>query len=474
MRFVGREKELETLSRLADDDEFRMIVVYGRRRIGKTRLLLEFGKTRRTLSFTAEEASDQTNLRNFSTAVRQFFGDPDTWGVFPGWEGAFDYIAQKASEDREHPILIVFDEFPYAAEAQPSLPSILQVAIDHKFLKTNATLVLCGSNEGFMERHVLGAKSPLYGRRDAQIHLKPFDIFDAKKLMPANATWEEQVNYYAAYGGTPYYLSRLRNELDFEENTRLLMFRPDGLLYEEPMMLMRQELREPAIYISILDEIARGNNRVSLIADALRMSVTSLPFYLSRLKSLGLIDNPAPFGEGMTSKKARWTIADPFFAYWFGCVAPSKQLIETGHGEKASRHGTSGEVFQTYVGQQYETICQQWLLRQYDKGNLPFDPLRFGKWWGNDPSARQQTDIDIVMDNVPNKRLLIGECKWRNSFDETETVRTLRDRARLIKGNYSSIDYYLFTKHKANMTTLDKANADEHLRIVDALTLLEG
>lgn len=474
MAFIGREKELDTLKRLADDNQFRMIVVYGRRRIGKTSLLMEFARNRRTLAFTAEEVSDQTNLRNFSMQVRRFFQEPENYGPFPTWDGAFDYIADKARQDPEHPILILFDEFPYAAEAQPSLPSILQVAIDHKLLGTNATLVLCGSNEGFMERRVLGAKSPLYGRRDAQIHLRPFDIFDAVKLMPKDATWEEKIEYYATFGGTPYYLARLRDDLGFEDNVRVLMYRPDGLLYEEPVMLMRQELREPAVYTSVMDEIGHGNNRVSLIADGLRMNVTSLPFYLNTLRALGLIDNPAPFGEGHMSRKARWIIKDPFFAYWFKFVAPVRQLIETGRGERASKTGASGEVFQTYVGQQYENICVQWLLRQYDLGLLPFDPLRFGKWWGNDPQAKQQTDIDIVMDNTMERRLLLGECKWRNHLDETETIRTLEDRRRLIKGNYDAIDYYLFTKHNVSDATILKHKAQGNLNFVSAADMLKN
>lgn len=472
MRFIGRTRELATLNRLADDDAFRMIVVYGRRRIGKTTLIQEFCRNRRALSFTATEVSDADNLRGFSSAIRRFFNEPEMWGAFPDWSAAFDYIAVKAQQDPSHPMVIVFDEFPYAAAAAPSLPSVLQVAIDQSFLQTNATMILCGSNEGFMESRVLGSKSPLYGRRDSQMHLAPLTLHEAVELMPTDASWEDQINYYAALGGTPYYLSRLSNDLSFTANLERLCFHIDGLLYEEPRMLLQQELRDPSMYFSILNAISAGRNTPKLIAENIGMPTTTLPTYLRTLSSLGLIERTVPFGDNPTkSKKGLWVFKDPFFAYWFRFVSPAIGWIEADQAAPIAQTATSGGAFATYVGQQYENMCMQWLLSEAGHGRLPFQPLRFGKWWGTDPLQHEQTDIDIVMDNQPERRLLMAECKWRNHLDESDAIDTLRDRRRLLPDN-AACEYYLFTKTPASDGTKTTADQDPRLHLVCAQDIL--
>lgn len=468
--FIGREQELKTLEYMGNSNDFRMVVIYGRRRVGKTSLIQEFCKNRRTLSFTATEASDAENLRRFSAAIHKTFGEPDGFGVFPNWDSAFEYIITRIKQDAEHPLTIVFDEFPYAAENYKPLPSVLQIAIDHGFLQTNATMILCGSNEGFMESHVLGYKSPLYGRRNAQIHLKPFTLFDAVKLMPENTGWEDAINYYATLGGTPFYLKQIDPAFDFADNISRLCFNTGGLLYEEPLMLMRQELREPAVYFSVLNAIGSGRNTPKLIAEAVGVASSSVAFYLDRLSDLGIIERNVPFGEKPhISRKGIWRIKDPFFAYWFQFVNPNVQAIENDMANAVARHATAGPVFSTYVGQQFEDMCMQWLTR---RESLPFLPTRFGKWWGNDSATRTQADIDIVMDNEQEHRLLLGECKWRNHANESEAINTLHDRRRLIKGEYMSCDYYLFTKEPASEGTRGKTKEDDTLHLVDARMML--
>ena len=472
MVFMGREHELKTLQDQADRDGFHMIVVYGRRRIGKTALIRESCKNRRTLSFTAAESSNLVNLRNFSNAIHHAFNEPETFGTFPDWDAAFSYIITKLQQEPTQSLTIVFDEFPYAAEACPSLPSMLQIAIDHGFLQTNATMILCGSNESFMEGRVLGYKSPLYGRRTAQIHLQPMNIFEASALMPANISAEERMHYYATLGGTPYYLNQIDPALTFSDNIRQLCFQVGGILYEEPMMLLRQELREPSIYFAVLNAVASGRTTPKAMAESIGIAVTSMPKYLKTLESIGLITRSVPFGEKpWKSKKGQWRIKDPFFAYWFQFVAPATAMIENNAAEQVATNATTGNVFSTYVGAQFESACEQWLLR---RAELPFVPLRFGKWWGTDPQTKEQTDIDIVMDNEPEKRLLLGECKWRNHVNETETIRTLKNRKRLIQGDYQDCQYYLFTKKPVSEGTRKKTEEDPTLHVVDSETMFVG
>ncbi|MBT1167266.1 ATP-binding protein [Bifidobacterium simiarum] len=471
MAFIGRERELAALRRLADRDEFQMAVVYGRRRIGKTALIARFCEDRRTLWFTAREQNATVNLREFSQRIYAFFEEPPLPGGFPDWMSAFDHIADMADRQRDRPFTFVFDEFPYAAEAEPGLPSILQIAIDHRLSRTPVTMILCGSNEGFMEGRVLGYKSPLYGRRNAQIRLGPFDIIDASRLMPADAGWLDRVRYYAALGGTPYYLRQIDGSESFETNMEQLCYDMSGILYEEPMMLLREELHEPATYNSILEAIASGRTRAKEIAERVGMTSTSVSPYLSTLESLGLAERTVPFGEDPRhSRRGLWGIKDPFFAYWYRFVSPRTGLIDMGAGHAPAVRGTTSEVFDTYVGQRFETMCLQWLFRQCREGKIDLLPDAYGKWWGNDPSRREQTDIDIVMADTTNRRILLGECKWRERLNETEAIDRLRERSPLIREK-GERTYWLFTKRPASTATRARAAADPALHLADAGTM---
>jgi AAA+ ATPase superfamily predicted ATPase len=472
MVFIGREYELQTLNRLADQPGFHMCAVYGRRRIGKTALLSRFCENRKSLWFTAREQSSAGNLRDFSQAIYRFFSIPAAAGSMANWMDALNFIAQQAKKQLDQPFVFVFDEFPYAALSERSLPSIFQIAIDHVFKDTNVTLILCGSNEGFMESDVMSSKSPLYGRRNAQIKLQAFDVFDAVKFLPAASSWEDKVNYYAALGGTPYYLEQIDHSLSFAQNIANLCFSMSGILYEEPAMLMRQELREPALYNSLLDAIGAGCTKPKEIAEHAGVDHNSVGAYLKTLQSLGLIERTVPFGDNpASSRKGLWGFRDPFFAYWYRFVSPATALIETGTAQAAARYATSGEVFSTYVGHQFESICLQWLLRQCRQGRIDFSPTSYGRWWGNDSEARAQADIDIVMADSLHRTVLLGECKWRNSINETEAIETLKRREKLIstKGRRS---YYFFTKNPPASSTRDKSNLGPSLTIVDAATML--
>lgn len=471
MTFVGRTQELNTLDYHYSLNKFQMVVIYGRRRVGKTALIGKFCEGKPTLWFTAKEQSAAMNLRDFSAQSRLFFGETEETGSFRTWEDAFSYIARKAGERRE-PFVFVFDEFPYAAAVEPSLPSTLQIAIDHRFKDTKVMMILCGSNEGFMETKVLGYHSPLYGRRNAQIQLKPFDLFDASQMMPADADWRDRIQYYAVFGGTPYYLEQIDGNMTFQENVMSRCFSQSGILYQEPMMLLRQELRDPVLYNSILDAIGSGRTRPKEIAEYAGIEQNTIGSYLRTLEQLNIIERMIPFGENpLRSRKGLWKLRDPFFAYWYRFVAPATQLIDAQRGRSAGMMGTESPVFDTYVGQQFETMCAQWLLRHYDDQQTDFLPTSIGKWWGNDPTRREQADIDIVMADSFNHKVLLGECKWRESVNETEAIDTLKARSALIRENGDRI-FYLFTKNPASEGTQRKAALENNLHLVDARQML--
>lgn len=463
--FVGREKELRQLDRMYAKSGFQMAVVYGRRRVGKTTLIDAFAKDKPTLYFTAQQRSSLQNLAQFSRVAYSFFGLPEDAGAFPDWRSAFSYVANAAHQRGNEPFLFVFDEFPYAADTEPSLPSILQIAIDHEFADTNVRMILCGSNEGFMESEVLGRKSPLYGRRTMQIKVKPFDCFDSALMLPGLAP-EQCVTYYATFGGTPYYLAQIDRDATYEENVAELMFDTSGILYEEPLMLLRQEMREPALYNSILDAIGSGETKPKRIAERAGVNPSSCPKYLKTLIDLGIVNREVPYGENLeTSRKALYSLADPFFAYWYAFVSKNVGAVETGAGLAAARKVAFGQALQTYVGKQFETVCQQWVIRRNSVGKLPFLASSFGRWWGTDPRERAETDIDLVAADKESRSILLGECKWRNSFDESKALEMLEHRATLIKG-FERRSYCLFTKNPANEVVQKKAESRLDLELV--------
>lgn len=469
--FVGRDQELRALKRQYDRDGFKMVVLYGRRRIGKTTLIDQFVRDKRALYFTAQQKSNAINLRLFSQTVYEFFGMPTNAGAFATWTDALDYVASRAREDSE-PFVFVFDEFPYAAQAEPSLLSALQTAIDHAFSSTNVLMILCGSNEGFMESEVLGSKSPLYGRRTAQIRLKPFDYLDAARMLPPQTSSEQKMLYYSIFGGTPYYLKQIDASKTLEDNVSELFFDVSGILYEEPMMLLRQELREPALYHSVLDFIASGRTTPKTIAEGAGVDPNSVGRYLRVLEDLGIVERSVPFGESKArSRRSKYSLSDPFFAFWYRFVSPSVGAIEAGTGAIAAKRA-SGPALASYAGVQFEGVCLQWLVRQAQEGRLPFAPTSFGKWWGTDPQRREQTDINVIAADEPAHSAAFGECKWRESFNETEAIEELEHRAPLA-GEFQNRFYYLFSKKPTSEQTRRKAAARRDLTLVDADVLYE-
>ncbi len=462
--FVGRERELAKLERLYATGAFQMAVVYGRRRVGKTSLVQEFAKSKRTLFFTALDQADKDNLADFSRSIWDFFHMP-RGAAFVSWSEAFDYLAARAFDER---FVFVFDELPYAAGRNEAIPSALQICIDAKMKQTGLFVILCGSNQGFMESEVLGRKSPLYGRRTAQIKLEPLGYLDAAKMLPGVGT-QDLFRYYGCFGGVPYYLEQIDLGLGFWDNVAELYFDVTGFLYDEPYGLLRQEFDEPALYNSVLRAIAGGANRMGEISDRTGIPRTSLPRYLKSLVGLGLVERVVPFGENPdTSKKALYRIKEACYDFWFTFVMPYVSDIERGLGQAAAR-SIGEERLSEYLGHRFERLCAEWLVIQANNGSLPISATQVGSWWGTNPAIRQQDDIDVLAADPQGGRLLIGECKYRESFDETEVMRKLDLRMGLIKG-YEVVSKVVFSKRPLSDATKLKLEKDPSYACID----LEG
>ncbi|MCL1794828.1 MAG: ATP-binding protein [Oscillospiraceae bacterium] len=441
--FVGREKELAALNNLYDEDIFQMVVMYGRRRIGKTTLISEFISDKPAIFFTAQEVNDALNLSRFSQKIYNFFDVPESAGAFPDWNDAFEFLAKKAKGRR---FVLAFDEFPYAAAANRSLKSVLQTATDHYFKNTGLFLILCGSHMGFMENEVLGYKSPLFGRRTAQIKLEGFDYYDAGKMLGAFDA-EDKLKFYACIGGTPHYLAQIKANESFEDNIKRLYFDISGYLYNEPVMLLHQELREPAMYNSIITAIAGGASKQSEIAAKIKEDSTKVNKYLHTLVNLQIIDKIYPFGENpQNSRKGIYRIADNCYDFWYSFVFSNRPEIESGNGDFVADAEIFGEKLSSYIGKPpFETICLQYLQRANRNKILPFIATSFGSWWRNDPKEKAQADFDVIAANRSKKQIVLGECKWKNEINFAIEAQKLLKKDYLL-AEYKERYWYIFSK----------------------------
>jgi AAA+ ATPase superfamily predicted ATPase len=447
--FFGRMKELDTLETMYKKPGFEMLVLYGRRRIGKTTLTSQFIRNKPAIFFSAQEANDKMNLEVFSKLLYQFFGLAGL-PAFTDWNGAFLFLAEKARNKR---LILVIDEFPYAAGANKGLKSILQNAIDHMFKNTNLFIILSGSQIGFMENEVMGYKSPLFGRRTAQMKLSGFDYIDAASMFSKYSS-EDKIRLYSCIGGTPYYLARIDKQLSFEKNLEMLFFNPAGYLYEEPLMLLKQELREGAVYNSIISAIAMGATRLNEISSITGEERSKVIKYLDTLIGLNILHKEFPFGENPEkSRKGIYRIRDNCYRFWYRYVFTNKAVIEQGAGATLLKMYLP--ELNSYIGGPFEEICMQYMIRMNNLSALPFMFTQSGRWWGPSQKTRQHEEIDMVFSDTSGKHFIFAECKWRNELKDTSVLEGLIEKSNLLKHDYTNrvstkpqqdVFYYLFSK----------------------------
>ena len=405
---IGRQDDLNILNSLYESKKFEYLVVYGRRRVGKTTLLQEFSKDKNAIFFPAQEKNDALNLQDFSKMV-QIKLEGMFISSFSGWKDAFEYIDAKVSERT----IVIIDEFPFIAEENPSIKSILQHAIDH-FWKNNKHLflILCGSSVSFMESDVMGNKSPLHNRQTASMEVVPFDYYESSQFYPGYS-YEQKLIAYGILGGVPRYLEAFDDSLTIEENIAKKIVRKGSYLNEEPSNLLKAELREPNVYNSILGAIANGRNKVQEISDYLHEEKSKVSKYLIVLQTLRLVEKKVPCGEGEGSRKGIYKLTDNFFRFWF-----RYEFTNNAYYEILGADAAAGEIMDgiaDYMGEAFEGICMEYFVRKAKKRELPFIPHRIGKWWGNNPHIKAQDAVDILMIDKTGKKGIFVECKYTNA-----------------------------------------------------------
>lgn len=405
MKFINRQKEMSRLDRLAELSESALAVIWGRRRIGKTRLLLEWAHKHNGVYFTADESASSVQRKYFSLAIEKAlpgFSDVE----YADWSSLLTRLARDASHNGwRGPIVI--DELPYLISASPELPSILQRFIDQEAKKANLIIALCGSSQRMMQGAVLDANAPLYGRAQEIIKLRPISVSYIGEALRIKEP-REIIKSYAIWGGIPRYWELVANSgKGFFDSIDQLVLDPMGPLNDEPQRLLLEESPPATILRPILDAIGLGANRISEIASRIGQPVTSLTRHIQRLIELDLIEREVPFGSHEhQSKKALYKIKDPFLRFWFEIVAPQRSFLA--QSLSSSRHKMLKENLPPLFAITWEELSRLTVpfLSQYWKE----DEFTFGEagryWHGKGP------EWDIVAESQNNKFLFVGEAKW--------------------------------------------------------------
>ena len=434
--FIGRQKELERLNKLYQAGEFEFVVIYGRRRVGKTALVNEFVKDKDAIFFTGVETNDKQNLENFSKCVLEHGMGITADTTFASFQTALEYVFLLAENKR---MVLVMDEYPYVARASQSLASTLQLLIDKYKDRSKLFLILCGSSMSYMEDHVLAYKAPLYGRRTAQFKIQPFDFFETCEYFLKFSDMDKALAY-GIVGGTPQYLLMLNDGLSIEENIKNTHLNPNSSIYEEPNNLLKQEVREPAIYNAIISAIASGASKLSEIAGKIGEDTSVCAMYIKNLITLGIVKKEMPYGEDST-RKTIYSVEDNMFRFWYRFVPGNASVISRGAADLAYRR--IDPVLSDYMGAVFEEICKQYLWKLLLEKKCAVDFTDIGRWWGTNPRTRQQVEIDI-MGEEDKDTALFAECKWRNEKVDMEVLETLVERSKLF--HYQKKHYYLFSK----------------------------
>lgn len=406
-KFVNRYAEIETLEQEYNKNDSSFVVIYGRRRIGKTSLLSKFAENKKHILFLATEEAENENKNEFAKLVADFIDNPLLEKATLDWSEIFDYLIGYKPEERK---LIIIDEFQYIGKSNPAFISKMQKIWDTKLKNSNVMLVLCGSLVNMMYGQTLAYNSPLYGRRTKQIKLKQiafkyynefFEKLDTKQLIES----------YAVTGGVPKYIESFNAFENIYTAIEKCILSKESYLYEEPEFLLKNEVQEVGSYFSIIKTIAAGNEKLSDISSVLEIKATNLPKYLKTLIDLDIIEREVPVTEDKPekSKMGLYKIKDNYIRFWFKFIYPNKSYLESNYVDFVMKK-IKESFISNHVAYVYEDICRnEYMQELVVNGNWNFTPVKIGRWWN-----RKDQEIDIVAFD-DDKNIIFGECKYTAS-----------------------------------------------------------
>lgn len=465
MRFIGRKNELHTLNTEYNRNS-SFVVIYGRRRVGKTTLIKEFLKNKSAFYYLATEELESQSMKRLANVIARTTKNTLLQKIeFTDWLDLFQLIADYKPEEKK---VLVIDEFPYLVRTNSAFPSILQNAWDEFLKDSNVMLILSGSLIGMMQKHVLSYDSPLYGRRTAQMRLTPLPFTSIYETQ--NLPFEQAVEQFALTGGVPKYLEFFEDGRPLEEQLKDAVFSKNGFLYEEPNFLLKSEFLTAVNYFSIIKTIVDGNHKLGKIASALGQESSSLTPYLSTLSNLGFIEKRTPITEKNPekSRKGLYFIADNFLRFWFCYVYPYKGELELDNMQIVldEIHKDFKEKFVAFA---YEDICKDIFAKLCSNNAISFVPSRIGSYWLNDYDG--DTEINVMSVDHQNKQVFAGECKYHTKPVDEPVYFALKekvDNAAEIHKSFPkyNVIYGLFSKSGFTKRMLDIAKENPNILLI--------
>lgn len=450
MKFVNREQELKALEGFWKNKASQLIVVYGKRRVGKTELIRRFIYNKPAAYFLARRISEKENLLFLGKVIGGFFEDATLKNRgFEKWDEVFGYLKEQLKIKKAPRFILVIDEFPYLAEANKGISSIFQAGWDEYLKDTPVYLILCGSSIGMMEQEALSYKAPLYGRRTGQLFIKPLSYTQAAKFFP-QYNFEEALRAYSVAGGMPTYILTLTGYPSLEKAVEEEIFSTEKLLYEEIEFILKEELREPRNYFSILKAIASNCTKVSEIINDTGLEKSALHNYLFVLEDLYLIEKQIPVTEKnpRVSRKSRYYLKDQFFKFWFNYCFPFMGELELKN--KVPSLKAFKDSFEYIVARNYEEAARE-ITRQYQDRIFPFHKI--GRWWD------RNEEIDIVAFNETTNEIIFGEVKWSNKKVGIDIYEDLKRKSLQVEWGKKSRKEYFCLFSKSGFTTQMKEKA---------------
>jgi len=435
--FVGREAELKFLNDKYESDEGQLIVLYGRRRVGKTETLREFCKDKPHLFFSCTQTTDKVQLRNFSARIlKEDIPAKHYISEFEDWEKAFRAVLDLPYGDKKK--LLVIDEFPYMCHANSSIPSILQNLWDTELSRSNVMIILCGSAMSFIEKELLAEKNPLYGRATGIYKMKEMGFYDVAKFFPDYSA-RDKVIAYAVLGGIPHYLRQWNPKLSVGDNIKKNILTKGCVLYSEVEFLLHQELRETAIYNTIIEAVAMGNTKLndisqkSLVEDTSKTSV-----YLKNLIELGIVEREfsvdAKIKERVGVSRGLYRLTDNFFRFWYAFGFANYSQLEDGDVDGVYEYVIKPSLHE-FASFAFEDVCREFVRQMQKKNELPFRYTKMGRWFGKTTVRDNkkevalriaETEIDVLCVDKNGENYLVGECKFKGTpFSYSDYLDTL-------------------------------------------------
>lgn len=460
-RFIGRKEELKRLNTLYHAAGFQMAVISGRRRIGKSTLIAEFIKDKKAIYYMATKVGTERNVELLGREVLNVLASGMQGVRFENLEKLLSFVGEHITEEK---LIFIIDELPYWAEKDESILSVFQKFIDNDWAEKNILFILCGSALSFMEERVLSEKSPLFGRRTAQIKLEAFSYLEAAEFVP-NYSNEDKAICYGITGGVAKYLSLINPQKSIHDNIIELFFEKTGYLYDESRNLLVQEFNDITLVNNIIEQVANGENSLNVIADKVHEKESTILYSLNKLISVGLVEKRKCITEEKNKKKTQYVLKDQMFRFWYSYLPAAASAVEMGKGSvyyekvvKPNLHSFMGKVF--------EEMCLYYTLNAGLDGKLNCFVTEVGTWWGTemlqDENGRKYTqsaDVDVVGISAFEKGMVVGECKFKNEKIDKTVYETLVRRSKVIPCKYPIVQYLLFSL--SGYTEWVEQNADK-------------